>query len=61
MLRQLHFYPSQNAYSELKDVAKPWLSEISCATSRVAERFISSFDIFAIIDYSEQSLVDFFK
>ena len=42
MLRQLHFFSSESIYSELKNVAKPWLSEKSYATSRVAECFILS-------------------
>ena len=40
MLRQLQFYFSQSVYSEWKNVAKPWLSEIPCVTSRVAACFI---------------------
>ena len=42
MLLQLHFFTSQSVYSELKDEAKPWLSEMSYTTSRVAECFILS-------------------
>ena len=58
MLRRLHFFFSQNVYSELKDVAKLELSKIFCATSRVAECFMLLFNIFPIIDYSEQSFDD---